>query len=465
MSNLNEIEDKILGEIWARNKTRENIATLVDTIGTPMAGTKEEKEALEYLRAKFEEYGLDNIKVEPFKYLGWLRGSECTLDIVNPIKKSLETFSLPNGAPTPEEGVTAEVIYLGLGRVEDFEREWDNIEGKITLVRAGGPLGNQVYRIGKHTRSAEAGAVGYIYMNSMPGGLISSGTVRGEVSMRTGCPALGVSWETGNRILRWLERGKVTMKIRVPGNKFLPDHTSWNVVGDVPGSEYPDNHTLVGAHWDGHDIGDGAMDDSLGTYGILEVAKGFAKYAGKFKRTLRFVAFGVEEFGLFGSKGYAMRHKDELDDIDAMFNCDGFGRWGPTNVRVAVPKELESYLKRIAKEKNLPLKVEYRGAGGSDAQTFWELGVPTASFTGMLSQAQLTMGRGWDHSAADTVDKIDEKRVRVAQMELTQVLMRMANEDEQILPHMTKAFMDNYIEKRTEAIYNCRGSCIGYRFP
>ena len=56
MSNLNEIEDKILGEIWARNKTRENIATLVDTIGTPMAGTKEEKEALEYLREKFEEY-------------------------------------------------------------------------------------------------------------------------------------------------------------------------------------------------------------------------------------------------------------------------------------------------------------------------------------------------------------------------------------------------------------------------
>lgn len=68
--NLKEMELKILGELWVHNKTYHNVATLVDTISTPFPGTEAERKAREFLVIKFTEYGLDDIRVDPFRYLG-----------------------------------------------------------------------------------------------------------------------------------------------------------------------------------------------------------------------------------------------------------------------------------------------------------------------------------------------------------------------------------------------------------
>ena len=68
---------------------------------------------------------------------------------------------------------------------------------------------------------------------------------------------------------------------------------------------------------------------------------------------------------------------------------------------------------------------------------------------------------GWNHTAADPVDKMDKRQIRTAEMKMAQFLTALAGEDKQIAPHTPKKEMDEYIRKMTEAIYACRGICIG----
>jgi len=83
---------------------------------------------------------------------------------------------------------------------------------------------------------------------------------------------------------------------------------------------------IVGAHFDGHDISVGAMDDAAGTCVLLETARLISMHKDCIMRTVKFIAFPGEETGNFGSAGYVMEHLDDLDKIKFMFNLDGAGR-------------------------------------------------------------------------------------------------------------------------------------------
>ena len=87
---------------------------------------------------------------------------------------------------------------------------------------------------------------------------------------------------------------------------------SANVVGEVVGSERPNEVVLLGAHLDSWDLGTGALDDGAGCAIVLQAAKLLASHARRPKRTVRVVLFGAEEVGIVGAKAYAEKHADEL---------------------------------------------------------------------------------------------------------------------------------------------------------
>src|SRR5207302_6213901 len=96
-------------------------------------------------------------------------------------------------------------------------------------------------------------------------------------------------------------------------NTFVPGPMpAYNRVGEIRGSEKPEEYVVVGAHLDSWDLGQGATDNGTGTAVVLETARILAKSGVKPRRTVRFILFTGEEQGLHGSRAYVQKHKEEL---------------------------------------------------------------------------------------------------------------------------------------------------------
>jgi Zn-dependent M28 family amino/carboxypeptidase len=245
-------------------------------------------------------------------------------------------------------------------------------------------------------------------------------------------PGIGVSWETGSYLIRQLEKGQARVRITTT-DQVNTDTVSWNVVGEIPGTDLKDRLIIVGAHYEGHDIAVGALDDGAGAVVIMEAARALAKYKGEFKRTIRFICFAAEEIGVTGSTCYVDKHSDELDRIDLMINCDGAGRANDHVYRVSGPKSLVEHLQSLTDKMNYKMNVGTSSSSASDHWPFYMQGIPAVSLSSYRSPAEVArVGRGWTHTTADTLDKVDPKRLKDAAMVLAHSLIHLANDPETI---------------------------------
>lgn len=164
----------------------------------------------------------------------------------------------------------------------------------------------------------------------------------------------------------------------------------YNVIGSIRGSRYPDEYVIVSGHLDSYDVATGGIDCGTGIGPMMEAARMIAMSGAKPKRTILFIAFAGEEFGLLGAKAWAAAHKDELPKISNMFNRDG----GPLPpVGISVPEAMyEDFVKICEPIKSIredyPFEVTVREprrkptrTGGTDASVFAMEGVPTIEFT------------------------------------------------------------------------------------
>jgi len=255
-----------------------------------------------------------------------------------------------------------------------------------------------------------------------------TGSLRPAYRMAGEIPGIGVSWETGCYMIRQLEKGPTRVRITTT-DVVDSDAVSWNIVGEIPGNELKDRVIVVGAHFEGHDIAVGALDDGSGAVTIMEAARALAKHKGEFKRTIRFICFAAEEIGVTGSTCYADKHRDELDGIDLMINCDGAGRAGNHVFRVSGPESLVGYLQNLVDEMNYEMRVAKSSSAASDHWPFYLQGIPATTLSAYRSPAEVArLGRGWGHTSADTLDKVDPKHLKDAAMVLAQSLVHLANE-------------------------------------
>jgi len=444
---LKKMEVEVVGDIWVNGEAYQNLLVLCDEFGSRFAGTEGEKHAVDYMVKKLKEYGLDNVKADPFTYVGWKRG-RCKLELIEPIERELPAISLPLSPPGQVEG---EVIYLRSGDPSEFKRREDEIAGKIVLCTSGaGPGGRRVHRRTKYGYAVALGALGFIFANHNPGQLPITGSLRPAYRMAGEIPAISVSWETASFILRQMEKGRVRVRLTTT-DKIIPESTSWNVVGEIPGSSLKDRFIIVGGHFDGHDISQGAMDDASGACVVLEVARALAKFKGRFKRSIRFICYAAEEMGVTGSTCYVAKHLDEIEKIDLKINCDGAGRRIRHTFRVSGPLELIGTLEAISKEIGYPMDIGPSLSTASDHWPFYMQGVPAVSFASIpepeIAPLVAAQGRGFGHTPADTVDKVDPRGLKEGAMVLAQFLIRLANMD-RISRRMTREEIIDYLEKK-----------------
>ncbi|GAB4420339.1 MAG: M28 family metallopeptidase [Anaerolineales bacterium] len=418
------LDQKIVGDIYTSPEAMDNLSVLCDEFGSRFGGTEGERLAADFIVAKFKEYGLRNVHLEPFEYLGWTRG-EVSLEITSPIQKTLPCISLPHSPPVDLEAV---LIDMEDGAPDDFDARADEIKGKIvmtTSVFQPKDTKRWVHRNEKYGRSLLAGAVGFIFVNHYPG----YGPATGGISLRGKAgpiPGISLAKEDGDFIKRLIQRkGQVTLRIK--STDSLAPMTSWNVVGDLPGDTHPEEIVMLGSHYDGHDISQGAVDPASGVAAVLESARVLSKYAAPLPRTLRFVAWGVEEIGLLGSRAYVRAHVDELKNIRFYLNMDAAGNEMPKDINLHAWPDLGATFARYQKEMALDFAIGQTFHDASDHYPFLLEGVVTG---GIEAVRKTRGGRGYGHTWYDTLDKVNPTDVRDAAALGARLALRIASEDE-----------------------------------
>jgi aminopeptidase YwaD len=275
---LRTLEQQIIGAAWTSDEPYRVLRELCDDIGHRFGGSESERLGGEFLARKMRDYGLRNVRIEEFPMAGWERGS-ASLRLVEPVERQYTCVAMPY---CPSADLTAELIDVGEGELADFERLGEQVRGKIVISAAetNKPGERKSHRTDKFGWAIERGAVGYIYINQNPGMLHITGSITGRnpngstaADREASIPGVGVSWEAGSAILRLIERDGGRGKVHLKLENRTYDSLSRNVIGEIVGAEQPNEVVLLGGHFDGHDISQGAGDDGAGTVTGLEAGR------------------------------------------------------------------------------------------------------------------------------------------------------------------------------------------------
>lgn len=417
-----EIDRYMVGDIHTSDLAVDHLTVLCDDYGSRFGGTPGEREAARYFVEAFKSYGLEGVRTEPYRYASWTRG-KTTLEVVEPVRKEIPCIALPY---CPTASVEAELVSVGDGSPADFERAGRSLRGKLVMATSRPPvgLGRNVHRSEKYGRSALAGAVGFVFMNHYDGLGPATGSIADNREALI--PGVSVSKEWGSYLQRLADR-KGTVRLRLKTRNRTRERTSWNVVAELPGTCHDDQWVMTGCHYDGHDISQGAMDPISGMVAILEAARVLALYArARIACGVRFIAFGTEEIGLIGAREYVKAHADELGEIRLLVNMDSAGGAGRKGIVMHRRPELDAFFTGAREEMANDMPYGQGMSAFSDHFPFFNAGVPTC---GMGDVEATFTGRGFGHTAFDTMDKLKVSDLREASSVLSRILLRIACEE------------------------------------
>lgn len=438
-SEMTRADREIIGDIWTSESAYENLVTLCDDFGSRFGGTEGERQAAEFMVRKLREYGLDNACLEAFPYNGWIRGS-ARLEAVQPHAASFDCIALPYCGTAEVEG---DLVFLGHGAPEDYEEKRHQIQGNIVMVSTQSPqfARRQMHRMEKYGRALEAGATAFIWMREEPGLLAETGSIKFNAEAEI--PGVGVSREVGAALQRMMK--KDTVRLRMTTCHVNKPMTSWNVVGELRGHTYPDRFLVIGAHFDGHDISQGALDDGAGAVVAMEACRALAKHRELLPKSVKVILFPVEEIGLIGSHAYVDAHLPEMKDCEFMLNLDGAGRPGDTNLVLQGFGELQDVFEKMCREMKHPLTITNRISTYSDMYPFVLEGVPSATMMSVSGGPRA--GRGWGHTAADTLDKVSPRALQMDALTTARMVLRLANlTGDWPVPHKTRGQIKELLE-------------------
>ncbi|HET9015927.1 MAG TPA: M28 family peptidase [Thermomicrobiaceae bacterium] len=429
-----DVERQVLGEVWTSDAIYRNLIHLCDDLGHRFGGSDSEHAAARFLKQKMDEYGLKNTRLEEFPMYGWERG-DCFFAVTAPLERSFSAIAMPYCGSADLEG---ELVDVGEGEAADFARLGDAVRGKIALTDAetNRPGETKSHRTDKYRRAVEAGATGCVFINQNPGLLHITGALYGKnpsgseaSDHEAPIPGIGISYEAGAALRRFAERGPVHARIRTT-NRTFRSH-SYNVVGDIPGGTHPEEIVLMGGHYDGHDVAQGAGDDAAGTLVGLEVGRVLAPFAGQLARTVRIICFGCEEIGLLGAWHHAERYRDTGEVLRVAVNLDGAGRGqgGQEQITVTGDPNLVPYFARFADEHLYAVGIRDQVGPHSDHFPFFLQGYPSATLNSRDSTAGM-IGRGYGHTEADTVDKVTLRGLQMGAAIAARLAATLANDDE-----------------------------------
>jgi Zn-dependent M28 family amino/carboxypeptidase len=396
-----------IGDTFTSDTGWSHLERLVD-VRNRMAGSDGEREAAEATRDALAKYAED-AWLDEFSIQGWERGDS---GIETPAGVE-DCIALPR---SPSADGTGEFVDLGHGLPADFEAA--DLDGKVVMVASDVPdwYDRYLHRREKYYHAVEAGAAGFLYKNHVEGCLPPTGSVGTADAPIGDIPAVGVSSEVGARLSRRFEGDEVTVSV----DADVHDATSQNVHATL--GPDTDEELLVTSHVDAHDIAEGAMDNGAGTAMVVEVARALAGREDELDTRIHFVCFGAEEVGLVG----AAHDADErnLDDVRAVLNFDGVVRGRTLKFYAHGFDALADAARDLGADFGHPVSVTPKLGPHSDHWEYVQRGVPgyhVASETGGA-------GRGWGHTYADTLEKLEVRSFREQAVLLTDLAVRLADD-------------------------------------
>lgn len=481
-----ELDQAAVAEVAGKSEIMANLRHLSDMIGPRITGSKNLQKANEWAAARMKACGLENVKLEPWEIpVGWERGT-ASFKLVEPDNGRTLYVAARGWTPGTDGKKTGEVMFLKIRTRDDLKQYKGKLKDAIVLLtppatvapitdlRYGPPPAKKDEPAKKEVapkkepakkeeaKSADAPASvpnptgrpplpeWYAFRLEVYAFLKDEGItcLVSDAAKPHGLLVTTGTWPTGDRgtplesppavfmahedflLLHRLAARPSPAKTRVEveiTNKIIPGPiTVFNTVGEIRGSEKPDEFVVIGAHLDSWDLASGTTDNGTGSCVVLEVARTLAALAAKGQRparTIRFVLFTGEEQGLYGSKEYTRRHKDEMPKTSAAVVHDtgtgkviGLGLQG----REAVKKVLESELVAL---RDLGFEgLTLASSGGTDHLSFETAGVPGFACRQDMDEYRLT-----HHTQSDTFDKAKEASLKQGAQVLAVTAMRIAN--------------------------------------
>jgi aminopeptidase YwaD len=365
-------------------------------LGGRLAGSASEAAALAFVRERLAAVPGAKVRDDPVDYPGW----RCRTARLTSAMTGVSFQCTPLLGTASAAGIVAEVLDLGLGRVEDFERNANRIRGRIVMVRHEYPFtGGHVHRRVKLSLAQQMGAVGFLIAHQERGvGAVSGSSGRNGGA---GIPALGIGVEAADA-LRPLPDGTLPAARMVIDGDDHPARTRM-LVADLPGRG-PD-WVVVSAHVDGHPHGESAMDNATGVAVALGLARLLAPHVCECPRGLRICVFSAEEWGLIGSRIWLER-MDEAARRSMVFNfnLDSVGGAYVLTALTSGFERLDAWVKATSARADLPIATHLPLMANSDHANFAAHGIPAvrliAGFDAPDSNLRLVL------TAADTRDKV-----------------------------------------------------------
>ena len=410
------------------------LAHLSNQIGGRLSGSLNAQRAVEWGKEELDALGLDKVWLQPVMVPKWIRG---TFEYANIETSPGNTINVPvcalgGSISTPLTGIRADVV-----EVQDFEElkalGEEQVKGKIVfynrpmqadLINTFSAYSGCVnQRFSGAEEAARLGAVGVVVrsMNLRLDDYPHTGSMSyGDLSLRERIPAAAIS-TNGAELLSSMLALNPRLKFYLKQNcKNLPDVQSYNVIGEITGSTYPEEIMVVGGHLDSWDLGDGSHDDGAGIVQSMEVLRIMKKINYRPKRTLRVVLYMNEENGQRGAAKYTeLAQKNNENHVFAL-ESDA-GGFTPRGFSVDTTEEkfktIQSWTTYFE-----PYLIHLFVKGGSGADI-----APLKTADNVLAGLRPDSQRYFDfhHAANDTFDAINKRELELGAATMASMVFLM----------------------------------------
>jgi hypothetical protein len=477
---------KIKQEGFQNSKVMEIMSWLTDVYGPRLTNSPGFRKAGEWAVKEMSGWGLTNVKLEPFGPFGRGWANEKFAMTATTPGGSFPVIGYPQAWTAGTNGaLSGDAVLAVIETPEDLAAHKGKLKGKIVLTqamrevaalwtppaqrftadqlqameaetdqagrggrggRAGGPGGGrgaaQQFARTRMQFFKDEGVIALVTAGRGDGGTVfvqgGQGVGSRDANADLGLPSVTIAIEHYGRIVRTLEKQQpVRLELEIR-NTFTDDPMSFNVVGEIAGTDKADEVVMLGAHFDSWHGGTGATDNAAGSAVMMEAMRILKQSGLRLRRTVRIGLWGGEEQGLLGSRAYVTNHfanradmvlKPEHAKFSSYFNVDngtGAIRGIYTQGNEAVGAIFEAWMKPF---KNIGMTtITIRDTGGTDHQSFDAVGLPGFQFI----QDPVEYDTRTHHSNMDVYERIQPADMKQNAVIVAAFVYQAANRDEKL---------------------------------
>jgi carboxypeptidase Q len=468
------VENPVMRHIWALGMDSSMLQrygqVLFDSLGPRLVASPQIEAAQDWIVRQYQSMGIEARKERYGTWRGWRRGPT-HVDMIQPRARTLEATMLAWSPGTNGRAVRGNVVLLpDVADSNAFVQWLPQARGKFVAISFPQPTcrpdeswqahatKDTFDRMRAQRDTLQRAWTERARRTGYPGGLSGANLAR-RLDQAGVAGVLTNTWSTGwgvDRIFSAVTEHVPVLDVmcedygllaRLAANNQGPviqvtaesqqlgEVPVFNVIGEMRGSELPNEYVMLSAHFDSWDGGSGATDNGTGTITMLEAMRILKTVYPNPRRTILVGHWSAEEMGLVGSRAYAADHPEVVQGLQALFNQDnGTGR--VVNLSAAglvnASANLARWLSNIPADITRNITFGFPGSpagGGSDNASFICSGAPAF---GLGSEPFDYFNYTW-HTNRDTYDKLNWEDLR-NNATLTAMLVYLASEDPQRLP-------------------------------